>query len=140
LRNNQRRPYSLFRPFSGSDPRKAFCLNPPDNRIHCCLVCGAKSSPGLTVYTPDQVNTQLNQAVNRFLSPERGMRIDRGKNELWLNRAFYWYRKDFEQRGKTLGDFVVETLQGKEIKQFLVQNREKLTLRFMDYDWSLNGK
>ena len=140
LRNNQRRPYSSSKPFNAGDPRQVFCLTPPDQRIHCCLVYGAKSSPALTIYTPDQLNTQLTQAVNRFLRPEKGMRIERGKNELWLNRVFYWYRKDFEQRGKTLLDFIVETLQDKDTKQFLAQNREKLTLRFMDYDWSLNGK
>ena len=140
LRNNQHRPYARHKPFSDTDPRKAFCLNPPDYRIHCCLVGGAKSGPALAVYTPDQVNAQLSQAANRFLATDKGMRLDRGKQELWLNRVFYWYRKDFEPRGKTLLDFVIETLQDKAPRQFLTQNRDKLTLRFMDYDWSLNGK
>jgi len=140
LRNDQRRPYSLFRPFGGSDSRKAFCLNPPDNRIHCCLACGSKSGPALSIYTPKQLDNQLDQAVNRFLTSEKGMHINREKNEIWLNRTFYWYRKDFEQGGKTLIDFVADTLQDKDIKGFISQNRAKLTLRFMDYDWSLNGK
>jgi hypothetical protein len=139
LRNNQRRPYSFFRPFSGSDPRKAFCFDPPDNRIHCCFACGTKSSPALTIYTPNQLNNQLNQAVNRFLTSEKGMRIDQKSNEIWLNRIFYWYRKDFEQKGETLIHFVADILQDNAMKQFISQNQAKLTLRFMDYDWSLNG-
>jgi hypothetical protein len=140
LRNNQRRPYSLSRQFGSSDPRYAFCVNPPDNRIHCCFMGGTKSGPALAVYTPDQVDNQLNQAVNRFLTSEKGMWIRRENNEIWLNRIFYWYRKDFERGGKTLVDFIVNTLQDKDIKQFIQQNRTTLTLRFMDYDWSLNGK
>lgn len=139
LRNNQRRPYSLFRPFGSSDPRKALCMNPPDNRIHCCIVCGSKSSPALTIYTPNQLDTQLDQALNRFLTSEKGMRIDQKTNEIWLSRVFYWYRKDLEQGRKSLLHFIIDTLQDKDMKQFISENQAKLTLRFMDYDWSLNG-
>ena len=68
------------------------------------------------------------------------MRIDQKTNEIWLSRVFYWYRKDFEQRGKSLFHFITDTLQDKDMKQFISQNRTTLKLRFMDYDWSLNGK
>jgi hypothetical protein len=139
LRNNQPRPYSLSRQFTNTDPRHAFCIKPPDQRIHCCLVYGAKSSPPLMVYTPDQLNTQLNQAVTRFLASENGLRLDRDRNQIWLNRVLYWYRQEVEQGGKTLLG-IVEDVQPEKDKQFIQQNRSKLTLRFLDYDWSLNGK
>jgi hypothetical protein len=139
LRNNQPRPYSFSRQFTSTDPRNTFCMNPPDQRIHCCLVYGAKSSPPLMVYTPDQLNTQLNQAVTRFLASEHGLRLDRDRNQIWLNRVLYWYRKEVEQGGKTLLN-IVEDTQPEKDKQFIQQNRSKLTLHFMDYDWSLNGK
>ena len=91
------------------------------------------------VYTPDQLNTQLNQAVTRFLASENGLRLDRDRNQIWLNRVLYWYRKEVEQGGKTLLDIVADTQPEKD-KQFIQQNRSKLTLRFLEYDWSLNGK
>ncbi|MBD3307099.1 DUF547 domain-containing protein [candidate division KSB3 bacterium] len=138
LRNNQRRPYSLFRQFSGSDPREALCITPPDNRVHCCFCCAAKSCPPLALYSPKKVEQQLELAVKRYLLTH-GMRLNREKNELWLSRTFYWYRKDFEADGNTVIDFVIEALHEKEIGQFIRQNRDRLTLRFMEYDWSLNG-
>lgn len=139
LRNNQRRPYSASAQFGKTDSRKTFALAPFDARIHCCLVRGAKSSPRLVVYTPVSLDSQLHQAVSHFVSTH-GVRLEKEKHELWLNRVFYWYRKDFEGQGKTLIDFIHEYLPDNEQKQFMQQNRTKLTLRFMDYDWSLNGE
>lgn len=138
LRNNQRRPYATFRPFSGADPRKALCLNPPENRVHACLAGGVKSSPLLALYAPQQLEHQLTQAMQRFLSAGTGLRIDRSKQELWLHRRFYWYRKDFEQTDKSLLDYVLKYLEDVDQKKWLAQQRDKLTLRFMEYDWNLN--
>lgn len=139
LRNNQRRPYTLFRPFAGSDPRRQFCIDPPEPAIHCCLVCGAASSPGLRLYTPRNVPAQMAQTANRFLQSDQGMRVNIETKEVWLNRVFYWYRKDFEQQGANLLDQVIQYLEASELKQFLVRHRAEVKLHFMDYDWSLNA-
>lgn len=139
LRNNQRKPYSLFRQFSTTDPRHQFCFTPPDPRVHCCFSCAAKSSPPLAVYTPQELDEQLDQAVTRYLLAG-GMRFDRSNQELWLSRTFYWYRKDFENRGRTLLDVVLDVLQGHSIGQELQQIQSQLTIRFLEYDWTLNGK
>ena len=138
LRNNQRRPYSLFRQFSGSDARKEFCVTPPDSRVHCCFACGAKSGPALVVYTPKNLQQKLNQAARRYLLTN-GMRIDQKKRELWLSRSFYWYRKDFEGHDQTLLDFVIHTLKETNSGKFIQEHRAALIIRFMDYDWSVNG-
>jgi hypothetical protein len=139
LRDNTRNPNTLFRQFSGSDPRKVFGISPLESRIHCCLMRGTKSSPPLAVYMPDNLEEQWSELVNHFLTTQ-GMRIDLAKQELWLDRTFYWYRKDFEQQGATLMDFVIGAVQDEQTKQTLQENREKLKLRFMEYDWSLNGE
>ena len=139
LRNNRRKPYSLFQQFSNTDLRSELCLSPVDYRIHCCFSCAAKSSPSLAVYTPENLDEQLDSAVTRYLVTN-GIHVDRGKYEIWLARTFYWYRKDFEQDGRTLLDVVLQYLKGEELGQFIQHNRAKLTLHYMDYDWSLNGK
>lgn len=139
LRNNQRRPYTLFRPFGGSDPRRTLRINPLEPAIHCCLISGAVSSPGLRLYTPRQFSAQMSQAVNQFLKSEHGMRVDVEKKEIWLNRAFYWYRRDFEQPGSGIIDFIIHYLTAADVKRFLAKNRSQLTLRFMDYNWNLNA-
>lgn len=139
LRNNQRRPYTLFHQFSGTDPRKVLCLNIPDPRLHCCFVYGTVSSPPLTVYTPNNLDQQINRSVTRYLQGS-GMRVDRKTKTVWLSRSFYWYRKDFEKKKTTLLDFIIRALQKQDVGKFLRENRANLTLRFMDYDWNLNGK
>lgn len=139
LRNNQRKPYSLFHQFSSTDPRVRFCVNPVDPRIHCCFTCAATSSAPLAVYMPEGLDEQLDQAVTRFLL-NGGMRFEPAKQELWLSRIFYWYRKDVENSGIPLLDFVLQALQGHALGQELQQIQSKLTLRFLEYDWSLNGK
>ena len=139
LRNNHRRPYTLFRQFDSSDARQKFSMSQPDSRVHCCFCCAAKSSPQLKIYMPKHIDRQLDESVTRYLLTN-GMRVDRNKKKLWLSRSFYWYRKDFESGTNTLLDFIIEALKEQEIGQFIQDNRDSLTLRFMDYDWSLNGE
>lgn len=139
LRNNQCKPYSTLQPFQAADPRRQFCLAPLDARIHCCTVCAAQSAPPLAVYSPDGLEEQLDQAAARYLL-NGGMRFARAKQELWLSRTFYWYRKDFENEGRTLLDVVLHTLRNHDIGHELQASRAKLTVLFMDYDWKLNGK
>jgi hypothetical protein len=79
------------------------------------------------------------QAVNQFLRANHGMRVDVEKKEIWLNRCFYWYRKDFEQHSNGILNFIAEHLEASDVKQFIAQQKRQLTLRFMDYDWSLNA-
>ncbi|MCP4405509.1 MAG: DUF547 domain-containing protein [bacterium] len=139
LRNNHRRPYALFRQFGGSDLRQKFSMSQPDSRVHCCLCCATKSSPSLTIYMPRHIDRQLDETVTRYLLTN-GMRVDRKTGELWLSRSFYWYRKDFESGSNTLLDFIIAALKDKNIGQFIQKQRSSLTLRFMDYNWGLNGK
>ena len=139
LRNNQPRPYSQTRQFEAADPRNAFRVKPIDRRLHCCLMRAAKSAPPLTVYTAKQLDAQIAQAARRYLVTA-GMRLDQQKRELWLPRALYWYRKDFEASGQTLLDFVMPALRETPQGAFLAENRAAVTLRFLEYDWNLNGK
>lgn len=138
LRNNARHPATVFRQFRGVDPRKALCVSPLEGRIHCCLACGAASGAPLAVYLPDGLEEQLREAARRFLALS-GMRLDLDSRELWLHRALYWYRKDLEQDGATLPDFVIGAMQDAQIAQAVQERRADLKLRFMDYDWSVNA-
>jgi hypothetical protein len=139
LRHNQRRPYTFAPPFGATDPRRAFCLEPLEPGIHCCLVHGTVSSPGLRLYTPRQCSAQVSQAITQFLQSPRGMRIDVRASKVWLNRVFYWYRRDFERDGRDLLDVVIEHIDAPDLARNLSQNRSQLTLRFLDYDWGLNA-
>lgn len=139
LRGNQRRPYLRSRQFSNTDPRRVFCRMPIDPRLQCCLHRCAKSSPPLVVFAPKQLDAQIEQAARRhFLT--NGMRLDQEKREIWLSRPFYWYRKDFTNESETALDMVAQALQGTPQGAFLEEHRSAVTARFLDFDWTLNGK
>ncbi len=139
LRNNQYRPSASSRQLSDADPRQKFRISPPDIRVHCCLCRAAKSGPSLALYKPKHLDRQLDDAVRRYLHTN-GMRIARKQGEIWLSRSFYWYRKDFERNSHSLLNFISKALQGNEFGTYIQEQHKSLSLRFMDYDWSLNGK
>lgn len=139
LRGNQRRPYVRSRQFGNADPRSVFCRAPIDPRLQCCLHRCAKSSPPLVVFTSKQLDAQIEQAARRhFLT--NGMRLDQEKREIWLSRPFYWYRKDYKNESETALDMVAQALQGTPQGAFLEEHRSAVTVRFLEFDWTLNGK
>jgi hypothetical protein len=81
----------------------------------------------------------MSQAVTQLLSTPLGMRVDLENQAVWLNRVLYWYRKDIEQSGQGILDFVIAHVEAADVKQVLRQHQDQLELHFMDYDWSLNA-
>ncbi|MBI1921980.1 MAG: DUF547 domain-containing protein [Geobacter sp.] len=136
LRGNRRPFLKLFRPFSGSDPRLAHIITPPDPRIHFTLVCGSSSCPPINFYTPERIEQQLDIAAAGFINgPE--VEILPERNLLQLSPIFRWYNPDFGgHRG------IVETLlryldQGNG-KDFLIANGTTARIEWKYYDWHLN--
>jgi len=139
LRGNQRRPYSRLRQFGKTEPRNAFSRKTADPRLQCCLHRFAKSSPPLVAFTAKQLDSQIEQAARRYFQTY-GMRLDQEKRELWLSRLFYWYRKDVEMSDQPLVDMAAQVLQGTPQGAFLDEHRSDMTVRFLEFDWALNGK
>lgn len=104
-----------------------------DPRIHVALVCGAISCPPLidTVYSGKTLDMVLDAKLKDWLvnDPSRNQ-INKDRRILHLSKIFDWYAQDFG--GSTqVGAFVDE------------HHPEKLkgyTVKFLDYDWSLNIK
>lgn len=65
--------------------------------------------------------------VGRYLASPLGFQIDRAKGEARISSIFKWYGKDFP----SVRDF---------IEKHSDQSLKRLTIRYLDYDWSLNGK
>ncbi|MCU4752585.1 DUF547 domain-containing protein [Halobacteria archaeon AArc-curdl1] len=79
-------------PFPSSFERK-FRLEDVDPRIHFALSSGSEHAPPVTVYTPADVDSELEIATEWFL--EENVRYDRGRDVLEVPRLFLWYRGDF---------------------------------------------
>jgi len=117
-----------------------------DWRIHFAVVCASSSCPPLRAeaYAADRLDAQLAEQTRQFLNdPQRGLRIEDGT--LWASKIFDWYATDFIP-AKEFGlfrQFPPEKLLGvlsAYYKSDVAPPRGRLTLKFMDYDWSLNAQ
>lgn len=111
--------------------RKGF----PEPRIHFALVCASESCPWLArdAYTAANLNEILDRETRRFLNQERNVSLDAGKKILTLSKLFDWYGGDF---GRTQEDILAFMARYREDGDALTTGR--WTIRFFDYDWSLN--
>jgi hypothetical protein len=112
-------------------------------RIHFAVNCASVGCPALRAqaYTSDQLDLQLEDATQSFLSDRTRNRLD--IETLKLSSIFKWYKGDFEKgwRGaKQLNDFLLLYRQPLGLSDTaaaaLASNR--LSIEYLDYDWRLN--
>lgn len=120
-----------------------------DPRVHFAVVCASTSCPDLLdeAYTGAAIDRQLRRQTERFLADRtKGLRYDRQANDLHLSSIFKWYAGDFTggstvvaffARGGVL-DWVVEHLGDRRLAGEL-REREP-SVKYLDYDWSLNDR
>ena len=103
-------------------------------RIHFVLNCASTSCPALPPRALEtaSLDSTLDAAAQAFL-------LDRSKNQiepgpkLKLSSVFKWYRSDFETAAGSLQAFVQRYWKGAGVV------RADAPIKFLDYDWSLNG-
>jgi hypothetical protein len=108
-------------------------------RIHAAIVCASTSCPSLSrkPFTARDIDTQLTAAFRRFLADTgKGMRIDRGEQELWLSSIFDWFEEDWEAQGGVL-KAIIEYAPIAD-QDWLRENADELDVEHFDYDWGLN--
>lgn len=115
-------------------------------RIHFAIVCASISCPDLApeAYTAERLDEQLDRAARGFLaSPDKGFRLEAlpgggaRRAEVRLSSIFKWFRKDFERRGSLI-EYVLPLLPARD-RRSLEPHVKDVRVRFLDYDWSLNG-
>ncbi len=107
-------------------------------RIHVAIVCASVSCPDLRLeaFKADSLNEQLNDQMKRFLqSSEKGMRIDKKDNRVYLSSIFKWFKGDFESRGGVLK--FVSKFVSPEVAKELADSR--IDVSYLDYNWNVNG-
>ena len=123
-----------------------------DPRLHFAVVCASTSCPKLPrfAFTGAALDEQLTHAVRGFLAdPARGLRVDKGSNQLYLSPIFKWYAGDFtmsssliarvkaEVSGSEVLDYVKQSASAEAV-QFISEKKPKV--KYLDYDWSLNAQ
>lgn len=106
-------------------------------RIHFALVCASLGCPVLRdePYVPERLDAQLDDQVARFLADAKKFRYDANSDTHYLSPIFKWFGEDFKKAGGIVSFLKVHLAQ--EIGEKL---SDKTTLRWLDYDWSLNEK
>ena len=107
-----------------------------DPRIHFAVNCASKSCPPLRSepYEADVLDKQLREMTELFINnPERN-RLE--GNTLYVSRIFKWYAEDFND---DILEFFVKYARG-ELMDALRKHRKEIKVKYLEYDWSLNGK
>ncbi|MBI4566415.1 MAG: DUF547 domain-containing protein [Planctomycetes bacterium] len=100
-------------------------------RIHFALVCASKGCPPLRgePYVGERLDQQLDEQAKVFLNDRERNRYDAKTKTLYLSKIFDWFSEDFEKKAGSVAKYV---------SRFL-KTSEDARIRFLDYDWSLNG-
>ncbi len=112
-------------------------MNEP--RIHVAIVCASVSCPDLRLeaYTVEKLNNQLDDQMKMFLqSREKGMKLDKKANRVYLSSIFKWFAEDFQSRGgvlKYVSQYVSE-------EEKMVLNNSKRKISYLGYNWKINGR
>ena len=107
-----------------------------DPRIHFVVNCASKSCPPLGVepYYGSRLEEQLESATGNFLNDGKNVVIK--ENIIWVSRIFKFYPEDFDEGVMA---FVSKYARG-GLKTDLDAKRDPLKVKYLDYDWSLNGR
>lgn len=107
-----------------------------DPRIHFAVNCASRSCPPLRSepYAGERLDEQLDAAARNFINAPGNTVLD--GDLVWVSRIFDWYGEDF---GDAPLDFVRRYALG-DLKAKLDALGSRARVRFLDYDWSLNGK
>ena len=104
-------------------------------RVHFAINCAAFSCPPLRSepYQGNILDRQLDEATRAFINnPERNYLEG---NTLYVSKIFKWFAEDFDH---DVVGFVSKFAENK-FKQKLKAKKDILKVKFLHYDWSLNG-
>ena len=106
-----------------------------DPRVHFAINCAAKSCPPLRSepYLEDRLDQQLDEMTSAFINDPASNRYD--DRTLYVSSIFKWFAEDFNN---DVVSFFLKYAQGK-LKRQLESNKGEIKVKYLDYDWSLNG-
>lgn len=126
-----------------------------DPRVHFAINCASAGCPRLQpfAFTGDNLNRQLDLSTAAFLADSnRGLRIDRGNNIVYLSPIFEWYAGDFTGETSTAGQLLSlasAAISGSNVLKFTEEHsapevsayirQEHPTVKYMKYDWTQNS-
>lgn len=110
-------------------------------RIHFALVCASKGCPDLqtSAYRADSLNKMLDDTARSFFQQPKNFQAEKSGSTVivYLSRIFQWYGNDFGKTDKERIAFMLPFLP-KDAAAAITQ-AQKIEIKYIAYDWSLNG-
>jgi hypothetical protein len=107
-----------------------------DPRIHFAVNCASKGCPPLRSepYRGSILNQQLDDSAKTFINNPAFNRLE--GRILYVSKIFDWFADDFNK--DIIGFFL--KYGGESLRRQLEAKRAQINVKYLDYDWSLNGK
>ncbi|MDY6971357.1 MAG: DUF547 domain-containing protein [Thermodesulfobacteriota bacterium] len=107
-----------------------------DPRVHFAINCASISCPPLISdpYKGSMLDLQLDRAVKAFINDPARNYLD--VNTLYVSKIFDWFAEDFDNN---IVGFVFKYAQG-DLEKRLQSAPGKIAVKYLEYDWSLNGR
>ena len=108
-------------------------------RAHFAIVCASISCPRLAnrAYTSGELDTQLEAAARSFANDGTRNRYDVGRKIAFLSSIFSWYAADFARDAGSVQKYLSRYVSDPAAAELLAS--DGFEIRFVDYDWELNG-
>ncbi len=106
-----------------------------DSRVHFAVNCASKSCPPLisVPYDSAQLDQQLTANAIAFINNTQENRLE--GDILHISSIFKWFKKDFKNDPIA---YFEKYAQG-DLKKRLAAKKGRIKVKYLDYDWSLNG-
>jgi hypothetical protein len=126
-------------PYTLDDLEKKIRTDFPDPRIFFVLNAGATGYPPLAprAFRGDSLGAQLDSAQAAFLRDPKNVLLDKKAKVLYVSRLFEWHQKEFEATTGSVRTFLKLNLPEEFQKEM---ESEPYELKYLTFDWSLNGK
>lgn len=107
-----------------------------DPRTHFAVNCASKGCPPLRAepYTGAILEKQLDEMTSAFVNDPKRYRFE--NDTLYVSSIFKWFSEDFNE--DVIG-FFLKYAEG-DFKKGLEETKGEIKLKYLDYDWSLNGE
>lgn len=107
-----------------------------DPRVHFAVNCASKSCPPLISepYSGEKLDQQLDASTSAFINNNQENRLE--GTTLYISSIFKWFKEDFQNNPIV---FFEKYAKG-DLKKELAAQKGRIRVKYLDYDWSLNGK
>ncbi|MEN8212529.1 MAG: DUF547 domain-containing protein [Thermodesulfobacteriota bacterium] len=105
-----------------------------DPRVHFAINCASKSCPSLLnePYESSILENQLDNQAKKFINDPKNT-FFKG-DTLFISKIFKWFKEDFSDNPLLF----IQQYASMGLKAELNLKKGNMTIRYLDYDWSLN--